>query len=326
MPTIEYRQAIRDAMAEEMRRDESVFLIGEEVGYYDGAYKASKGMIGEFGAKRVIDTPITELGFAGISIGAAMAGLKPIVEFMTYNFAILALDQVMNTAAKVRYMSNGQIGCPIVFRGATGAGGLLAAQHSQALEAQYTHCPGLIVAAAATPYDIKGLLKSAIRHPDPVCIFEAETLYNFKGEVPDEEYIIPFGKADIKRSGADVTLVTWLRPVHTCLEAARQLEEEYGLSAEVIDLRTLRPLDRETILASVRKTNRAVVVQEGWPHSSVSSELVTLIQEEAFDHLDAPVLRVTNLDVPMPYAKRLEDEVLPTTERIIEAVKKVCYL
>jgi pyruvate dehydrogenase E1 component beta subunit len=325
MPIIEYRDAVRDAMSEEMRRDPDVFLMGEEVGYYHGAYKASRGMIDEFGPKRVIDTPITELGFAALGVGAAMAGLKPIIEFMTYNFAILALDQVINTAAKVRYMSNGQFGCPIVFRGPTGAGGELAAQHSQALEAQYTHIPGLIVIAAATPYDLKGLLKSAIRDPNPVCFFEAETLYNFKGEVPEGEYTIPIGKADIKRPGKDVTLVTWLRPVHTCLAVAETLAKEHNIDAEVIDLRTLRPLDMETVLASVRKTNRVVVVQEGWPHSSVSSEIVTQIQEQAFDDLDAPVLRVTNLDVPMPYAKALEAEIVPNPARIIEAVKRVCY-
>lgn len=324
MPEIEYRDAIRDAMSEEMRRDSSVFLIGEEVGYYDGAYKCSRGMLEEFGPQRVIDTPITELGFAGLGVGAAMAGLRPIVEYMTYNFAILALDQVINHAAKIHYMTNGQMSCPIVFRGATGAGGMLAAQHSQALEQQYTHVPGLKVVAGATPYDIKGLLKSAIRDPDPVIVFEAETLYGLKGEVPSEEYLVPLDKAEIKRRGKDVTIVTWLRGVHFSMAAAEALAKD-GIEAEIVDLRALRPLDLETVLSSVARTNRVVVVQEGWPHSSVSSEVATQIQEQGFDLLDAPVLRVTNIDVPMPYAKALEDEILPNPRRIIEAVRRVCY-
>lgn len=325
MPQVEYRDAVRDAMAEEMRRDDRVFLMGEEVGYYHGAYKASREMIEEFGEERVVDTPIVELGFAGVGVGAAMVGLRPIIEFMTFNFAILALDQVINHAAKMRYMTNGQLTCPMVFRGPTGAGGALAAQHSQALEAQYTHVPGLVVVAGATPYDIKGLLKSAIRSEDPVIVFEHETLYGLKGEVPEEEYVVPIGKADVKREGSDVTLITWLRPVHTCLSVAETLASEHDISAEVIDLRTLRPMDMETIAASVKKTNRVVVVQEGWPHSSVSSEIVARIQDDLFDFLDAPVVRVTNHDVPMPYAQPLEDDVLPTPARIIDAVKRVTY-
>jgi len=325
MPEIAYRDAIRDAMSEEMRRDDDIFLIGEEVGHYDGAYKCSRGMLDEFGERRVVDTPITELGFAGLGIGAAMTGLRPIVEFMTFNFAILALDQVINHAAKIHYMTNGQMSCPIVFRGPTGAGGMLAAQHSQALEAQYTHVPGLKVVAGATPYDIKGLLKAAIRDPDPVIVFEAETLYGLKGEVPDDEYVIDLGRADIKREGADATIVTWLRGMHFSQMAATKLAEEHGIEVEIVDLRSLRPIDLDTVLDSLSKTNRAVVVQEGWPHSSVASEVAAQIQEHGFDLLDAPVLRVTNLDVPMPYAESLEQAVLPNPDRIVEAVRRVCY-
>ena len=326
MRTIAYRQALNEALAEEMARDEGVFLIGEEVAEYNGAYKVSQGLLDRFGAKRVIDTPIAEAGFAGIGIGAAMAGLKPVVEMMTMNFAILALDQVVNTAAKVRYMSNGQLACPIVIRGAGGAGGALGAQHSQSLEAQYVHIPGLKVMMPATPYDAKGMLKTAIRDPDPVIFIESEILYGLEGEVPDEdeEYTIPMGKGDLKREGADCTVVTWSRMVHTSLQAADELAEQ-GIDAEVIDLRSLRPFDREMIAESVKKTNRVVVVEEGWPWASVGSGIADWISRELFDWLDAPVGRVYQRDIPMPYAYNLEPLVLPSTEGVIDAVKRACY-
>lgn len=319
-----YREALREAMIEEMERDPSVFLIGEEVAEYNGAYKVSQGMLDQFGAKRVIDTPIAELGFAGIGIGAAMVGLKPIIEMMTFNFAILALDQVVNTAAKVRSMSNGQISCPIVMRGAGGAGGALGAQHSQSLEAQYVHIPGVKVMMPATPYDAKGMLKTAIRDPDPVIFIESEILYGSSGPVPEEEYLIPVGKGDIKREGADCTIVTWSRMVHTSLEAAELLAAE-GIDVEVVDLRSLRPIDRDLIAASVKKTNRAVVVEEGWHWASVGASISDHISRELFDWLDAPVGRVNQADVPMPYAFNLEAASLPNAERVAEAVRRACY-
>ncbi|AWV90466.1 pyruvate dehydrogenase complex E1 component subunit beta [Bradymonas sediminis] len=324
MRKILFREALREAMVEEMERDDSVFLMGEEVAEYNGAYKVSQGMLDQFGAKRVIDTPIAELGFAGLGIGAAMVGLKPIVEMMTFNFAILALDQVVNTAAKMRYMSGGALSCPIVIRGAGGAGGALGAQHSQSLEAQYAHIPGLKVMMPATPYDAKGMLKTAIRDPDPVIFIEGEILYGTEGEVPEEEYLIPMGKGDIKRGGKDVTLIAWSRMVHLCLDAAEELAKE-GIDAEVIDLRTIRPFDREMIAESVKKTNRAVIVEEGWPMASVGGAVSDWIARELFDYLDAPVGRIHQRDVPMPYAYNLEAATLPKVEDVIAAVKKATY-
>ena len=324
MRKILFREALREAMVEEMERDDSVFLMGEEVAEYNGAYKVSQGMLDQFGAKRVIDTPIAELGFAGLGIGAAMVGLKPIVEMMTFNFAILALDQVVNTAAKMRYMSGGALSCPIVIRGAGGAGGALGAQHSQSLEAQYAHIPGLKVMMPSTPYDAKGMLKTAIRDPDPVIFIEGEILYGTEGEVPEEEYLIPMGKGDIKRGGKDVTLIAWSRMVHLCLDAAEKLAEE-GIDAEVIDLRTIRPFDREMIAESVKKTNRAVIVEEGWPMASVGGAVSDWIARELFDYLDAPVGRIHQRDVPMPYAYNLEAATLPKVEDVIAAVKKATY-
>lgn len=324
MPVIAYREALRQALAEEMRRNPDTFLMGEEVGYYQGAYKVSQGLLEEFGPERVIDAPIAETGFAGIGIGAAMVGLKPIIEFMTWNFSLVCYDQIVNHAAKIRYMSAGQYKCPVVFRGPTGAAHMLSAQHSQSLEAIYAHIPGLKVIVPATPYDAKGLLKTAIRDEDPVIFMESEVLYGTTGEVPEEEYTIPFGKADVKRPGKDVSLITWGKQVFTTLKAAELLAKD-GIDAEVIDLRSIRPLDMEAILASVHKTNRVVIVQEGWPFSGVAAEVCFRIQEEAFDYLDAPVRRVTNLDVPMPYAHNLEEAVLPSPERVAEAARAVCY-
>lgn len=324
MREIAYRDALNEALAEEMERDERVFLIGEEVAEYNGAYKVSRGLLDRFGARRVIDTPIVEAGFAGIGVGAAMTGLRPVVEMMTFNFAILALDMIVNHAAKMRYMSGGQLSCPIVVRGAGGAGGSLGAQHSQSLEAQYAHIPGLKVMMPATPYDAKGMLKAAIRDPDPVIFIESEVLYGFKGEVPEEEYIIELGKGDIKRSGADCTIVTWSRMVHFSLEAAEILAKE-GIDVEVVDLRTIRPFDKDMIRESVKKTNRVVVVEEGWPMASVGSAISDFISRDLFDWLDAPVGRVHQRDVPMPYAYNLEPLSLPSAEGIAEAVRAACY-
>lgn len=325
MRKVMFREALNEAMSEEMERDQSVFLIGEEVAQYNGAYKVSAGMLDRFGPKRVIDTPIAELGFAGIAIGAAMGGLKPIVEMMTFNFAILALDQVVNTAAKVRYMSNGQISCPIVIRGAGGAGGSLGAQHSQSLEAQYMHFPGLKVVIPATPYDAKGLLKAAIRDPDPVIFIESEIMYRFEGEIPDEEYVIPLGKGDIKRAGKDCTVVAWSRMVHVALEAAKVLSEQHGIEIEIVDPRCLRPLDKDIIRESVKKTNRAVVVEEGWSWASAGASIAEFISRDTFDHLDAPVERVHQREVPMPYAHNLEPLSLPSVQKIVDAVRRACY-
>lgn len=325
MPEIQYREALNQAMAEEMRSDENIFLMGEEVGFYNGAYKVSKGLMEEFGERRVVDTPIVEEGFAGIGIGAAMVGLRPIIEFMTWNFSLVAIDQLINSAAKLRYMSGGQVKLPIVFRGPGGAAHMLAAQHSQALESYYCHVPGFKVIAPATPYDAKGLLKSAIRDDNPVLFFESELLYGTKGEVPEGEYTIPIGLADIKRQGTDVTIVAWSKMLFQALEAAEALAKD-GINAEVIDPRTLRPLDEDAIIASVRKTHRLVVVQEGWPFSGVAAEIACRVYEKSFDWLDAPVKRVTGMDVPMPYAKNLEKMVIPSAEKIVKAVREVLYL
>lgn len=324
MPEIMYREALNQALAEEMERDRRVFLIGEEVGKYQGAFKVSQGLLDKFGSARVVDAPISELGFAGLGAGAAMIGLRPVVEMMTWNFAILAMDQIINNAAKLRHMSGGQLRCPIVFRGPGGAGGRLSSQHSQALEANYAHFPGLKVIAPATPADAKGMLKSAIRDDNPVVMIEGERLYALKGEVPEGEHLVPLGKADVKREGKDVTLITWSRMYYFCEQAAQQLEKE-GISAEILDLRTLRPLDEEAIVGSVKKTNRAVVVEEGWPHSGVGAQVVDVVQSGAFDFLDAPVLRVTGLDVNMSYAANLESATQPDAAKIVAAAKKVLY-
>jgi len=325
MREIQMREALREAMQEEMRRDDTVFLMGEEVALYNGAYKVSQGMLDEFGARRVIDTPIAELGFAGIGVGAAMNGLRPIIEFMTFNFSLVAIDQVVNAAAKMLSMSGGQFGVPIVFRGPSGSAGTLAAQHSQVFESWYAQVPGLKVVSPSNPYDAKGLLKSAIRDNDPVIFMESEQMYGDKGEVPEGEYLIPIGKADVKKAGTDVTLVSYNKMMKVVMETARLLDAE-GISAEVIDLRSIRPLDYQTILESVRKTNRLVVVDESWPFASISSEIAFRVQRDAFDYLDAPVLRVNGADVPMPYALPLVQAYLPSVEKVMKAVKEVMYL
>jgi pyruvate dehydrogenase E1 component beta subunit len=326
MPLITYRDALNQALREEMRRDPQVFLMGEEVGVYQGAYKVSRGLLQEFGEKRVIDTPITEEGFTGVGIGAAMVGLRPVIEMMTWNFSMLAMDQIINGAAKMLYMSGGQFKIPMVVRGPGGAAHQLAAQHSQSLEGWYSHVPGLKVVAPSTPRDAKGLLKAAIRDDDPVIFFEGETLYGSKGEVPDEDYVVPLGVADVKREGSDVTIVAWSKMVSVALKAADTLAAEEGLSCEVIDPRTLRPLDEEPILASVRKTNRCVIVEEGWPYCGLGAQLAYLIHRDAFSDLDAPVHRVTGADVPMPYARNLEHLAMPTPERVVAAARDVLYL
>jgi pyruvate dehydrogenase E1 component beta subunit len=325
MPTLTYRDALNQALREEMQRDPTVFLMGEEVGVYQGAYKVSRGLLEEFGPQRVVDTPIAELGFAGIGVGAAMTGLRPVIEFMTWNFAVLALDQIVNAAAKMLYMSGGQLPMPIVFRGPNGAALQLSSQHSQAWESWLAHIPGLKVVAPATPADAKGLLKSAIRDNNPVIVLEGEMLYNTKGDVPDGEILVPIGKADVKREGSDVTLIAHSKTVTVALKAAEQLQAQ-NISAEVIDLRSLRPLDEAAILASVTKTNRAVVVEEGWPHCGVGAQVVDVIQRDAFDQLDAPVLRVTQADTPMPYNKHLERAAKPSPERVVQAARRVLYL
>ena len=325
MRTIEFREALREALNEEMRRDEKVFLMGEEVAEYNGAYKVSKGMLAEFGEKRIIDTPIAELGFAGIAVGAAMNGLRPIVEFMTFNFSLVAIDQIINSAAKMMSMSGGQFTCPMVFRGPTASAGMLGSQHSQALENWFANCPGLKVIVPSNPSDAKGLLKSAIRDNDPVIFMESEQMYGDKGEVPDGEYLIPIGVADIKREGKDVTIVSFGKIIKQAFAAAIELEKE-GISAEIIDLRTVRPIDYETIINSVKKTNRLVIVEEAWPLASISSEIAFKVQKDAFDYLDAPVMRVTTADVPLPYAPTLIDASLPNATRVIKAVKEVMYV
>ncbi|MGI6707211.1 MAG: pyruvate dehydrogenase complex E1 component subunit beta [Clostridia bacterium] len=324
MPIITYREVLRQAMDEEMARDERVFLMGEEVAQYNGAYKVSQGLWEKYGSKRVIDTPITEEGFTGIGIGAAMVGLRPIVEWMTFNFPIMALDQVLNNATKMRYMSGGQFSIPIVFMGPNSPAEYLSSQHSQALQTFYAHIPGLKVVAPATPYDAKGLLKSAIRDDNPVIFLEAELMYGWKGEVPEEEYLIPIGEADIKRPGKDVTLVTCSKPLEVVRKAALELEKE-GIDAEIVDLRSLRPLDEETVYRSVRKTNRCVVVDESWPFASVGSHVAWLVSRNCFDLLDAPVELVSSEDVPMPYNHRLELAAQPSVEKVIQAVNKVLY-
>jgi len=318
------RDALNEAMSEEMRHDERVFLMGEEVAQYNGAYKVSRGMLDEFGPKRVIDTPITELGFAGIGVGAAMNGLRPIIEFMTWNFAVLAFDQIVNNAAKTLSQSAGQFSCPIVFRGPSGAAGQLGQQHSQTFESWMANTPGLKVISCIDPKDTKGLLKSAIRDNDPVCFMESESYYGLKGEVPEEEYFTPIGKAAIRKEGSDVTLVSFNKMVEVIKKAATELEKE-GISAEVIDLRTIKPLDIDTLVESIKKTNRIVIVDESWPFAGVSSEIAYQIQKHAFDYLDAPVVRLNAADVSLGYAPTLVDEYLPSVEKVVKAVKEVTY-
>ena len=325
MATLTYRDALNQALREEMHRDKSVFLMGEEVGVYQGAYKVSRGLLEEFGPMRVVDTPITELGFAGVGVGAASVGLRPIIEFMTWNFALLAIDQIVNHAAKMRYMSGGQVGCPMVFRGPGGAALQLASQHSQAFESYYAHIPGLKVLAPATPADAKGMLKAAIRDDDPVIFIEGEMLYNTKGEVPEGEHVVPIGKADIKREGSDVTIVCHSKTVAPALKAAEALAAE-NISAEVLDLRSIRPLDHEALFRSATKTHRVVVAEEGWAFAGVGAQVVDDIQREVFDELDAPVVRVTGADVPMPYNKHLEKAAKADAPKIVAACKKVLYI
>lgn len=326
MRSIAFREALREAMSEEMRRDEKVFLMGEEVAQYNGAYKVSQGMLAEFGDKRVIDTPIAELGFTAVAVGAAQNGLRPIVEFMTWNFAVLAMDQILNTASKMLAMSGGQIGCPIVFRGPNGSAGQLGAQHSTAFESYYANIPGLKVVSPSNGYDAKGLLKQAIRfEEDPVMFMESEVMYGDKSEVPDEEYYIPLGKADVKRQGTDVTIVSFNKMMKVALGAAEELAKE-GVSAEVIDLRTIRPLDWMTILESVKKTNRLVIIEEQWPFASISSEISYRIQKEGFDYLDAPIRRITSADAPMHYAPNLTALAIPDVTRTVKLVKEVMYM
>ena len=325
MREIQFREAVAEAMSEEMRKDERIYLMGEEVAEYNGAYKASKGMLAEFGPKRVIDTPISELGFAGIGVGSAMNGLRPIIEFMTFNFSLVAIDQIISNAAKMRQMSGGQFNVPIVFRGPTASAGQLGATHSQALESWYANCPGLKVVVPSNPYDAKGLLKAAIRDDDPVIFMESEQMYGDKGEVPESEYILPLGVADIKREGKDVTIVSFGKIIKEAYKAADDLAEE-GIEAEVIDLRTVRPIDFDAILTSVRKTNRLVVLEEAWPLASISSEIAYKVQKDAFDDLDAPVKRVTALDTPMAYAPTLVEAYLPNKDKVVKAVKEVMYI
>ena len=324
MKTIQFREAVCEAMSEEMRRDESIYLMGEEVAEYNGAYKASKGMLDEFGDKRVIDTPIAELGFAGIAVGSTMTGNRPIVEFMTFNFSLVGIDQIINNAAKIRQMSGGQFKCPIVFRGPTASAGQLAATHSQAFESWYTNCPGLKVIVPSNPYDAKGLLKAAIRDDDPVIFMESEQMYGDKGEVPEGEYILPIGVADIKRPGNDVTVVSFGKIIKEAYKAAEMLEKE-GISCEVIDLRTVRPLDINTVLESVKKTNRLVILEEAWPFGNVSTEITYQVQAKAFDFLDAPVVKINTADTPAPYSPVLLEEWLPNSSDVVKAVKKVLY-
>ncbi|MDG1651916.1 MAG: pyruvate dehydrogenase complex E1 component subunit beta [Flavobacteriaceae bacterium] len=324
MKTIQFRQAIAEAMSEEMRRDESIYLMGEEVAEYNGAYKASKGMLDEFGEKRVIDTPISELGFSGIGVGSTMTGNRPIIEFMTFNFALVGIDQIINNAAKIRQMSGGQFPCPIVFRGPTGSAGQLAATHSQAFESWYANCPGLKVIVPSNPYDAKGLLKSAIRDDDPVIFMESEQMYGDKGEVPEGEYTLPIGVADIKRPGKDVTLVSFGKILKEALKAAEILAEE-NIDCEVIDLRTIRPLDYQTIFESVKKTNRLVILEESWPFGNIATEITYQVQSEIFDFLDAPVEKINTADTPAPYSPVLLKEWLPNAEDVVKSIKKVLY-
>ena len=324
MREVQFREAVCEAMSEEMRRDANIYLMGEEVAEYNGAYKASKGMLDEFGEKRVIDTPISELGFAGIGVGSAMNGLRPIIEFMTFNFSLVAIDQIISNAAKMRQMSGGQFPIPIVFRGPTASAGQLGATHSQAFESWYANCPGLKVVVPSNPYDAKGLLKSAIRDNDPVIFMESEQMYGDKGEIPEGEYLLPLGVAEIKRKGTDVTIVSFGKIIKEAYKAADELAEQ-GIEAEVIDLRTVRPIDYDTILESVKKTDRLVVLEEAWPLGSIATEISYRVQKDAFDFLDAPIKRVTCLDTPMAYAPTLVEAFLPNKDKLIEAVKEVTY-
>lgn len=324
MKTLQFREAIAEAMSEEMRRDESIYLMGEEVAEYNGAYKASKGMLDEFGPKRVIDTPIAELGFAGVAVGSTMTGNRPIVEFMTFNFSLVGIDQIINNAAKIRQMSGGQFPCPIVFRGPTASAGQLAATHSQAFESWYANCPGLKVIVPSNPADAKGLLKSAIRDDDPVIFMESEQMYGDKGDVPEGEYTIPIGVADIKREGKDVTIVSFGKIIKEAYKAADELEKD-GVSCEIIDLRTVKPMDYDAIVKSVKKTNRLVVLEEAWPFGNVATEITYHIQANAFDYLDAPIVKINTADTPAPYSPVLLEEWLPNHEDVIKAVKKVLY-
>ncbi|WP_313114240.1 pyruvate dehydrogenase complex E1 component subunit beta [Aequorivita sediminis] len=324
MKTLQFREAIAEAMSEEMRRDETIYLMGEEVAEYNGAYKASKGMLDEFGAKRVIDTPISENGFSGIGVGSAMNGNRPIIEFMTFNFSLVAIDQIINNAAKMRQMSGGQFNIPIVFRGPTASAGQLAATHSQAFESWYANCPGLKVIVPSNPADAKGLLKSAIRDDDPVIFMESEQMYGDKGEVPEGEYLIPIGVADIKRKGTDVTIVSFGKIIKEAYKAAETLAEE-GIECEIIDLRTVRPLDYEAIYESVKKTNRLVILEEAWPFGNVATEITYQVQNNVFDYLDAPIVKINTADTPAPYSPVLLKEWLPDSEDVIKAVKKVLY-
>jgi len=324
MRELQFREALREALNEEMRRDPSVFLMGEEVAEYNGAYKVSQGMLAEFGPERVLDTPISELGFAGIGVGAAMNGLRPIIEFMTFNFSLVAIDQIINAAAKIYSMSGGQYSAPMVFRGPTGNAGQLGAQHSQNFENWFANTPGLKVVVPSNPYDAKGLLKSSIRDNDPVIFMESEVMYGDKGEVPEEEYLIPLGLADIKKAGSDVTIVSFGKIMKVALAAAAELEKE-SISAEVIDLRTVRPIDYASVIESVKKTNRLVIVEEAWPLSSIATEITYHIQKHAFDYLDAPVHRVNSFDVPLPYAPTLIEAILPNVAKTVKAVKAVMY-
>lgn len=324
MREIQFREALREAMSEEMRRDPRVFLMGEEVAEYNGAYKVSQGMLDEFGPKRVIDTPIAELGFAGVGVGAAINGLRPIIEFMTFNFSLVAIDQVINSAAKILSMSGGQYSCPIVFRGPTGNAGQLGAQHSQNFENWFANTPGLKVVVPFTPYDAKGLLKTSIRDEDPVIFMESELMYGDKGEVPAEEYLIPLGQADVKRSGTDVTIVSFGKIMKVALAAAAEMGKD-GISCEVVDLRTVRPIDYATVVESVKKTNRLVIVEEAWPLSSIATEITYHVQKHAFDYLDAPIQRVNSFDAPLPYAPTLIEAILPNVEKTVRAIKAVMY-
>ena len=324
MKTLQFRQAIAEAMSEEMRRDESIYLMGEEVAEYNGAYKASKGMLDEFGAKRVIDTPISEAGFSGVGVGSTMTGNRPIIEFMTFNFALVGIDQIINNAAKIRQMSGGQFPCPIVFRGPTGSAGQLGATHSQAFESWYANCPGLKVIVPSNPYDAKGLLKSAIRDDDPVIFMESEQMYGDKGEVPEGEYTLPIGVAEVKRIGKDVTLVSFGKILKEAIIAAEELTKE-GIDVEIIDLRTIRPLDYSTIFESVKKTNRLVILEESWPFGNISTEITYQVQNQIFDYLDAPIEKINTADTPAPYSPVLLKEWLPNHQDVIKAIKRVMY-
>tara|TARA_S200000501_G_scaffold178931_1_gene168532 strand:+ start:4989 stop:5969 length:981 start_codon:yes stop_codon:yes gene_type:complete len=324
MKTIQFREAIQQAMTEEMRRDETIYLMGEEVAEYNGAYKASKGMLDEFGPERVIDTPISELGFAGIGVGSTMTGNRPIIEFMTFNFALVGIDQIINNAAKIRQMSGGQFPCPIVFRGPTGSAGQLAATHSQAFESWYANCPGLKVIVPSNPYDAKGLLKASIRDDDPVIFMESEQMYGDKGEVSEGEYVLPIGVAEIKEKGTDVTIVSFGKIIKEAYKASKILQEE-GISCEIIDLRTIRPLDFDAVFESVKKTNRLVILEEAWPFGNVATEITYQVQSQLFDYLDAPVIKINTADTPAPYSPVLLQEWLPNANDVVAAVKKVMY-